>query len=122
MKCILFVVILIFHWPVYDFNFEPSISGLASEETLKSKESDSVSRNNAPSKYCRKPAVCEKLKNSTCYGVKLPYASTSITHVPDVESQEDVQVSHSTNVSPITRVCFANNGENFRKNYSSGKD
>ena len=90
MKWLLLSAIVIGVWyPVLSDNYDSSISGLANEEALKSgREShDSVSRNSAQTKYCRKPATCEKLKNSTCFGVRLPYTSTSLDYIPDVENQ-----------------------------------
>ena len=96
MKWLLLSAIVIGVWyPVLSDNYDSSISGLANEEASKSgREShDSVSRNSAQTKYCRKPAICEKLKNSTCFGVRLPYTSTSLDYVADVENQDDAQVS-----------------------------
>ena len=80
MKPSLFTLILISVWyPVYNYKSDHSINVLAGEEASKIKESqDSSSRNSAQSRYCRKSATCEKLKNSTCYGVRLPYTSTSL--------------------------------------------
>lgn len=42
--------------------------------------------------YCQKNATCERLKYSTCFGVKLPYSSTSLNLIPGVSTQDDVQV------------------------------
>ncbi|XKL60090.1 hypothetical protein PGB90_001106 [Kerria lacca] len=41
--------------------------------------------------YCQKNATCERLKYSTCFGVKLPYSSTSLNLIPGVSTQDDVQ-------------------------------
>ncbi|GLH15390.1 Protein smoothened [Gryllus bimaculatus] len=40
--------------------------------------------------HCRKRAKCEKLNNNSCFGVKLPYSSTTLDLVDDVTSQEQV--------------------------------
>lgn len=92
-RSLLLVILISIWYPVYGDNFDSSVISLAGEDAFKSKEShDSVSRNMVQSKYCRKPATCEKLKTTSCYGVKLPYTSTSLDYAPDVENQDDVQV------------------------------
>ena len=104
MKRSLCIIFLIALWcPVHHSQFSSSAHELSNEEVLKNKESHNlVSNSNTQAKYCRKPATCEKLKNSTCYGVRLPYTSTSITHISDVESQDDVQVGYSITLLQIT--------------------
>lgn len=42
--------------------------------------------------YCRHPAKCEYLNYTTCMGVKLPYASTTLDLVGDSNTQEQIQV------------------------------
>lgn len=40
--------------------------------------------------HCVRPAKCERLRNNTCFGSKLPYASTSLA-LTDSMSQEESQ-------------------------------
>lgn len=43
-------------------------------------------------KSCSLNSTCEPLRHSTCYGVKLPYLSTSLSLVSDISNQDEVQV------------------------------
>jgi hypothetical protein len=45
--------------------------------------------------YCKHPAKCEHLNYTTCMGVKLPYASTTLDLVADSSTQEQIQVCSS---------------------------
>lgn len=53
----------------------------------------SDSRRSEGRDFCRKPAKCQPILNSTCLTTKVPYTQTSIELVGDVQSQEDIQVS-----------------------------
>jgi len=55
--------------------------------------------------YCRHPAKCEHLNYTTCMGVKLPYASTSLGLVGDSSTQEQIQVCFSCIISIYFFSC-----------------
>ena len=52
----------------------------------------SDSRRSEGRDFCRRPAKCKPILNSTCLTTKVPYTHTSIELVGDVQSQEDIQV------------------------------
>lgn len=52
----------------------------------------SDSRRSEGRDFCRRPAKCQPILNSTCLTTKVQYSQTSIELVGDVQSQEDIQV------------------------------
>jgi hypothetical protein len=59
--------------------------------------------------YCKHPAKCVYLNYTTCMGVKLPYASTSLDLVGDSSTQEQIQVcsSYTAKASQRSREAWA---------------
>lgn len=77
--------------------------------------------------YCLRPAKCERLQNSTCFGSKIPYKFTSLA-LTDATSQDDsrgqmrvleairnvpecwkvIQVSQLNNTYYLCEACISN--------------
>lgn len=66
------------------------------EDQLRGKEFQDPYKNSeyrVGSLNCTRKAECQALNYTTCFGVKLPYTITSLALVPELESQDEAQVS-----------------------------
>lgn len=98
---VLYVLMCSSVWTAENLSSFASPNSLTSDDILKSKvyhevpfdEIEDLNSRIIRPRYCQKPAKCEKLQYTTCFGVRLPYASTSLSLVPGVTNQDDVQVN-----------------------------